>query len=243
VATRADRWSRRFETPLLIAALLVIPAVIFQESQPDGLRTIGAVLNWAIWCAFSLELAVMLWVVEDRRGWLREHPLEVVVVLLTPPFLLSATQPLRALRLLRAVRLLRLAPVVKRLFSGQGVRYASLLAAVTALAGGEGFRAVEDGHSLGDSIYWAIATMTTLGSDIYPETDAGKALSVAVMIVGIGFVALLTGAIAQRFLEPSIEQLEKTAEFVDVADEAILVDLREIATRLQRVESAVARRS
>jgi voltage-gated potassium channel len=43
------------------------------------------VLNWAIWLAFLTELVVMLAVVPNRRAWLRGHPVEVIVVLLTPP--------------------------------------------------------------------------------------------------------------------------------------------------------------
>ncbi len=31
-------------------------------------------------------------------------------------------------------------------------------------------------------------------------TDAGKVIAVVVMIVGIGFLAVLTGAIAERFI-------------------------------------------
>jgi voltage-gated potassium channel len=66
----------------------------------------------------------MLWVAPDRWRWVREHPLEVIVVVLTPPFLLSALQPVRLLRLLR---LLRLAPLVHRLFRAQGLRYTALV--------------------------------------------------------------------------------------------------------------------
>ncbi len=49
--------------------------------------------------------------------------------------------------------------------------------------------------------------MTTLGSNIYPTTVGGEVVSV-VMLVGIGVVALLTGAIAQRFLGPAIAEAD-----------------------------------
>jgi hypothetical protein len=48
---RIQRW---FEWPMVIAALLVIPAIIFQESNlGEPWETIGNVLNWATWLAFS----------------------------------------------------------------------------------------------------------------------------------------------------------------------------------------------
>ena len=36
--------------------------------------------------------------------------------------------------------------------------------------------------------------------DIYPTTALGRIVATVVMTAGIGFVALLTGALAQRFL-------------------------------------------
>jgi len=42
--------------------------------------------------------------------------------------------------------------------------------------------------------------MTTLGSNIYPTTTGGQIVSTAILLIGIGFVALVTGGIAQRFL-------------------------------------------
>jgi voltage-gated potassium channel len=74
---------------------------------------------------------------------------------------------------------------------------------LTAVAGGAAFVGFEK-HSqhlnAWDGIYWAITTMTTVGSDIYPTTTGGEIVSVVVAVVGIAFVAMLTGAVAQRFL-------------------------------------------
>ena len=51
--------------------------------------------------------------------------------------------------------------------------------------------------------------------DIYPTTALGRIVAAVVMTAGIGFVALLTGALAQRFLyggsggaEPSPDESE-----------------------------------
>ena len=137
---RSERIQKRFETPMLVAAALVIPAIIIEEAGPgEPLETLGLALNWAIWLAFFAEAAVMLWVVPNRLQWLRQHPIEVIVVILTPPFLLASLQAVRLLRLLRLVRLLRLAPLVRRLFTAEGLRYTALTAFLTALAGAAAF--------------------------------------------------------------------------------------------------------
>lgn len=47
--------------------------------------------------------------------------------------------------------------------------------------------------------------MTTVGyGDEYPQTTLGRLYALAVMLVGIGFIAILTGAIAERFLASQI---------------------------------------
>jgi len=100
----------RLAVPLLVAALLTIPAIAIEQSdvgQPWD--TIANVLNWVIWTAFLGEAILMLRVVDDRWRWVREHPLEVAIVILTPPFLPPSMQAARVFRLLRLLRLLRLA--------------------------------------------------------------------------------------------------------------------------------------
>jgi voltage-gated potassium channel len=121
---RSERIARAFEVPMFVAAVLVIPLLIIEQSDlGEPGTTIGTVLNWGTWLAFLAELVVMLAVVPDRRRWLRDHPVEVVSVVLTPPILPSSLTAARMLRLLRLVRLLRLAVVVRRLFTFEGVRY------------------------------------------------------------------------------------------------------------------------
>jgi len=104
--TRSRMVAGRFELPMLIAALLVIAVIVVEQSDTgEPWRTVAGLLNWAIWIAFAVELIVMLAVVPDRWRWLRTHPLEVVIVVLTPPFLPASLQALRALRVLRLLRL------------------------------------------------------------------------------------------------------------------------------------------
>ncbi len=56
--------------------------------------------------------------------------------------------------------------------------------------------------SIPQSLWWAIATLTTVGyGDVSPITAGGKLFGSAVMIVGIGIVALPTGILASAFAE------------------------------------------
>jgi hypothetical protein len=75
----------------------------------------------------------MMCVVPDRARWVRDHPLELAIVLLTPSFLPASLQAARAFRLLR-LPLLMLATLTRRLLSTEGIRDAGVLAAMTSSA-------------------------------------------------------------------------------------------------------------
>jgi len=207
---RAIKAERIMNEPLMVAAALTLPSVALSEAQVGGtLEVIAQVLNWGIWIAFAIEFAVMLALVPDRRKYLRHHPVEIVVVFLTPPVLPAGLQSLRAIRLLRLLRLLKLAQLSNRVFSNQGLEYAALLTLLATVAGGSVFRAFEapDQHlSEWQGIYWAFTSMTTLGSEDSATTIGGQITQVVILLIGISFVAMLTGAIAQRFLKPSNQQ-------------------------------------
>jgi voltage-gated potassium channel len=236
VDARADRMAGRFERPLLVAAVLTIPVTILQLLPPaDPWRPIADVLNWVIWLAFLAEVLVMLAVVPSRRRWLREHVVDVAIVVLTPPFLVSVVQSVRLLRLLRLLRLMRLAPLVRALFSAEGLRFAALLTLLTALAGGVAFASVEN-RPVGDGVYWAITTMTTVGyGDRPPHTPEGKVIVITVMLVGIGFAALVIGAIAERFTNRHVHNDGLT-------DADLIKHVQEITARLQLLERVLLQR-
>lgn len=225
----ALRLERRFQLPLLVASALTIPAIVLAVEYPDGRwHTVALILDALIWAAFVLELVVMVRAVDQPSAWLRDHPLEVVVVLLTPPFLPPA---LEALRILRLLRLVRVGPLLRRLTSPAGVRDVSVLAVTTILMGGSLYAAVEKSQDLSawDGAWWAVVTVTTVGyGDTYPHTDLGRIIALVVMLVGIAFVAVLTAAAAQRFIS---QEAEEIAELAGVEQR-----LDEVLARLERIE-------
>ena len=58
-----------------------------------------------------------------------------------------------------------------------------------------------------DSFYWIVTTTTTVGyGDITPTTEAGKLLSMFVMISGIGVLGVLLATIAEVMIEKSLKR-------------------------------------
>jgi voltage-gated potassium channel len=203
-ALRAERVARWLQVPLIVAALLAIPTIIVQESDLGGFwEIIAAVVDWCIWAIFAANLAIMLSIVPDRRRWLISNPMDVLIVVLTPPFLPSTMKLARVLPVVRLIWLMAIAHRLRNVFSLQGLRYAALIVFTVVVGGGVIFVAVERGQDLStwDGLWWAAETVTTVAyGDIYPTTAMGRLVATVVMTAGIGFVALLTGALAQRFL-------------------------------------------
>lgn len=256
---RSELWRRRFEIPVVAAALATIPLLVLERSHLSSPgATLVRIADWLVWAVFALEAIVEIAVTSSRREWLKSHPLEVSIVILTVPVIPAAVQALRVLRLLRLLRLVRLGSLSRRVFSFTGLRYAAFLALVAMLAGATAFADVEN-VSLGNGIYWAISTMTTVGyGDYVPRTGAGKVVAGLVMILGVAFFAMITGAIAQRFLAGEVAKLEQemgevelemgeVEELVQHAETSerqlgavqreALAELREINLRLQVLEA------
>ena len=60
------------------------------------------------------------------------------------------------------------------------------------------------------SMWWAIATLTTVGyGDVYPVTALGKVLSGVIALLGIGLVALPTGILSGSFVQAINEEKER----------------------------------
>jgi voltage-gated potassium channel len=75
--------------------------------------------------------------------------------------------------------------------------------------------------------------MTTVGyGDISPHSPEGKIIAVVIMLVGIGTAMLVIGAVAQRFVAGKVEEVE-------MAEDEILSEIRDIGTRLVKLEQAL----
>lgn len=134
----------------------------------------------------------------------------------------------RVIRLLKLLRLIRVVgftgkvqKIIKRFFNTNGFIYLVIATIVLILTGAEIYSVAENSHYL-DSLWWAIATTTTVGyGDISPHTAVGKLIAVILMILGIGLIGSVTSTVTAFFLEEknSRETLELKQELVDIQKE------------------------
>jgi voltage-gated potassium channel len=236
----SGRIHHRAEPLILALALLVIPAIVLEETSSDSLQAVAFVLNVVIWVGFAAELAFVLAVASNRLRTLRAHWLDAAIVVVSVPVtpaVLQGTRVLRLLRLLRFVRVgllgARAVVAARTLFSPSGLRYVVVLVLLFVVVAGSAVARVdsEDVGSIWDGIWWALVTVTRVGyGDVVPKSVAGRIVAAVVMLVGIGFFALLTATVAATFVKQDERPDEMRAE------------LREIGARLERIERALGER-
>jgi voltage-gated potassium channel len=219
---RFERIERATDLPLALLALLVVPALILEDrADSAAVRQFAHGLNWFVWLAFVAEYVGKLLIAPSRRAYVRRAWVDLLIIALSPPFLVpDSAQGFRAARLLRLLRFVRAGAVaaIGLREAAQGFRhrkfhYVALATAVILSLGALGIFAVERGQnnsiqSVGDAFWWAVVTTTTVGyGDVSPVTAEGRLIAVALMIVGIGFLGIMTATITSFFIDP-----EKGAE-------------------------------
>ena len=76
----------------------------------------------------------------------------------------------------------------------------------------------ERGHggpieSFGDALWWAMATVMTVGyGDMYPVTAAGRLIATALMIAGIAVLGVVTASLASWLIERVTDAGEDVAQ-------------------------------
>ena len=183
---------------LLMVPLLILPLTTDLSAQADQWFLIA---DYVLWAVFTVEFGVKLLVSPNRLAYVRAHPFEAAMVVV--PFL----RPLRLLRLLILVRLAVALGLNTRLIRsfflrrGTGFVLACLLVAVvgggTLVFIAEHNNANSQITSLGDSYWWALVTMTTVGyGDYAPVTALGRGVAGFLMIFGIAALSITTASVA-----------------------------------------------
>ena len=219
---------------VLILLSVVIAALESEATILDGNETLFRVLELTIGSVFLVEYLSRLWVapegspeVSALRARLRfiVSPAGLLDLVALMPLFLAVLGPeafvLRFARMLRILRFARLgqfsgaftllsealASRKHELFVGVCVASALLMLSATLLYVVEGDAQPEAFGSIPRSMWWAIATLTTVGyGDVAPITWLGRVCAGFIAVLGIGLIAIPTGILAAAFSDAAQQQ-------------------------------------
>jgi voltage-gated potassium channel len=88
--------------------------------------------------------------------------------------------------------------------------------------------------NIGDGLWWAIQTVTTVGyGDLVPTSTVGRLVAALVMLAGIGFLTVITAAITSAFIESAKRHLQGSET------DALSAKLDQIRERLELIEAGL----
>lgn len=86
--------------------------------------------------------------------------------------------------------------------------------------------------TIGDGLWWAIQTVTTVGyGDHVPTSTLGRLVAALVMIAGIGFLTIITAAITSTFIDSARRRIAANRS------DGMSEKLDQISMRLDRIEA------
>lgn len=215
---------------LIIVSSVLLTMLETVESFEKSYRSLFFISELLFTSFFTIEYILRLYCSPKPRAYVFSF-YGIVDLVSTLPFYLSLFLPgaqsltvVRGLRMLRIFRVLKLqqyavagqqlSSAIKQswpkifVFLTTIVTAVSIMGALMFLIEGRenGFTSIPKG------VYWAVVTMTTVGyGDLVPKTDFGQFISIVLMILGYGVIAVPTGIVSSEFIKQGSDvQLTRT---------------------------------
>ena len=224
--TRAGRTFDLVVLALIICSLVALSVETLPglpEATTDALRLVEAVITVLFTVEYALRLAVA------KRKWRYVFSFYGIVDLVAiVPFYVSlggvdllAVRAVRLFRVFHVLKVFRYSSAMHRYrraltLAREEILLFLLAAGILLYLSAVGIyyfeREAQPEHfqSILHSLWWAVATLTTVGyGDIYPVTTGGRAFTFLVLVCGLGIVAAPSGLIAAALARAREEEREE----------------------------------
>ncbi len=186
---------------------------------------------------FLMDFAVHLWLAPARAKFLRWGWIDLLSSIPTIGWLRWG-RVFRVLRILRALRSFQAVGEHLRADRARGtfvtVGLLSMIAVLFATIAVFNLERNAPGaniHSGGDALWWAFATITTIGyGDHFPVTFAGRVVAVVLVVFGLSFFGTFTAYVASFFLEKA--QLKEESEI-----HQLIREVKHLREKIERLET------
>lgn len=197
---------------LIVASLISFSVETLPDLEGSTRRALKTFEAFSIF-VFTIEYGLRLYVADRRMRFVFSF-FGIIDLLAIMPFYLSLGIDLRSLRALRLLRLFRIFKLARYGQAVQRFRRALLIAreelilffcltliliylSAVGIYYFEKTAQPEIFSSVPQSLWWAVATLTTVGyGDVYPITAGGKLFTFIILMLGLGVIAAPAGIIA-----------------------------------------------
>ena len=233
-----ETWRKYSEWPLIGAAFLFLAAysvlIIVEPSAPysDAMTFV----IWSTWVAFGVDYIIKLLLAPRPGRWLIRHPFELLMVVL------PVMRPLRLLRPFTLRQVMERAPgtAIRTRFMAYVIASAIILIYTVALSVLSFEKGAQNANitTMGDSLWWAMVTITTIGyGDFYPVTVLGRWAAAALMVGGFVVLSMVTAAVSSWLVESvaAATDARKEADAAAKSDE-----LARLTAQIERLQDQLA---
>ncbi|MGV8980600.1 potassium channel family protein [Clostridium sp.] len=213
-----------YEIVMALLALVVVAILIIGVSYnlPRNITIIFSSIDNIILGIFAIDYFTRLFLAQNKKKFIKNNIIDLISII---PFN-SAFQSIRVLRLSKLLKfskvfrsgtlILKFRRYANKFLKTNNFNYIIWITLSTLLIGAIGIHFVE-GISFGNALWWSFVTISTVGyGDISPQTLTGRIIAGLIMLVGIGFLGMLTGTIATFFLTKKDSTTFKSQTIEDI---------------------------
>ncbi|WP_415890921.1 ion channel [Neptuniibacter sp. SY11_33] len=215
---RAKLWGRRFEGPMVLAAIWILIDWYLQSKGVSNAYTSFA-SDWLIWLLFMSELFVMLWLVDDRIKYLKQNWMSPLIVLGGLPVIWGVDTfyagIIRTLRLALTIGIfLRVSKDTRDLLSRHNLGITLFICFIILVISGLLISGIDPAFETPlDGLWWAWVTVTTVGyGDLVPATTEGRIFGSLLILMGLAMFSMLTASFSVFFIEQDERELTQKEE-------------------------------
>lgn len=237
---KAQLWGRRLEWPMLMAAIWIL---VDWYLAAKGITSplISFTTDWLIWLCFITEMSILSSLVDNRRQYLRQNWMSIVIILAGLPVLWGVETyyagVLRTLRLaLMMGIIIRISQDARLLLSRHHLGTTLAISFIILLFSGFLISGIDPAFdSPLDGIWWAWVTVSTVGyGDLVPSTTEGRIFGSLLILMGVGLFSMLTASFSALF----IEQDERE---IIAKEERNIHRIKRLEKRLENIENQLDR--
>lgn len=213
-----------YEIAMALLAIVVVVILVIDLSYnlPENITSKFSIVDNIIVVIFAIDYFTRLFLAKDKAKFFKSNIIDLISIIpLNSAFqsirILRLSRLLKFIKIFRAVALiLKFRKYIDRFLKTNNFNYIIWITLLTLFLGTIGIHFAE-GIPIGNALWWGFVTITTVGyGDISPVTPIGRIIAGIIMLVGIGFLGMLTGTIATFFLNKNYSTNFKSQTIEDI---------------------------